>query len=207
MTMDVLLFNQTRQNILDGTTNHSFVALIDWVKKTFKIDVYHVVYGEVGNDRTPWLNFILKTTKDAEIFEKKVGLNNNSKATEFFKAHYSTTTKYKTENVCVECESFENACLVQLSESTAELKKNIADTSQEIWLIQQMNLNFIIFTHKKAQVKSIQNFGSEFQLQIFKQLKSKDEFDFLTIENIRMHFDSKENFDKKHGGSWRSYFG
>ena len=205
--MDELLFNQTYHNVKNGIKNHPFFDLIVWIKVEFKIDVYNIIYEEIRNDKMPRLNFVLRTSEDSKMFVEKVGVYENSKVSAFFKKNYSKFKNYKTENVYVITSSFENWCLTKISENAEDLKQLITEEHEDIWLIQQMYLHFIIFTQKQNQIKKFEQLGLEFQERFFVKLKSNDEFGFLDLGKIKIHFDSRENFEQKHNGSWRSYFG
>ncbi len=155
--MDELLFNQTYPNVKNGIENHPLLDLIVWIKAEFQIDVYNIVYEEIRNDKMPRLNFILRTSEDSKMFGEKVGVYENSKVSAFLKKNYSKFENYKTENVYVITSSFENWCLTKISENAEDLKQLISEEYEEIWLVQQMYLHFIIFTQKKIKSKNLKN--------------------------------------------------
>ena len=204
--MDSKIFEETYQNIKNGVHNHEFTNLIQWIKSEFDIDVFNVIYDEVRQDKMPRLNFILKNTNDLKLFRDKVGILDNSKVTPYFEKNHPDSEKYKTKGVYIITESFENACLTKISQEAEELKQTLSNKHSEIWMIQQMYLNFIVFTYQEDQIKLVKPLENELHQIFFETLKPYDEFGFLDIRKVNIHFDSKENLDKNYGGSWMRYF-
>lgn len=201
-----MVYQETYNNVKNGIEHHRFMDLINWIKSGFDIEVLNVIYDETGPDKMPRLNLILKNSKDLKVLIDKVGILDKSKVTAFVEQHYSPSISFNPVNIFVISESFENAVRYKISLKAEALKKAISERHPEIWMVQQMYLNYIIFTYKDSQKESIKQYAEQFHSEFFTELKKFDEFNFLTEADIKIHFDSKERFAKEFSSDWMRYF-
>ena len=201
-----LYYEETYHNVKNGVHNHEFQHLIDWIKSEFDIVVYNVIYDTMRFKDKTLLNIILKREDDQEEFHKKVGVEENSKVTSYFESYYRDSDKYNSQGIHVDTETFESAYKFRLSKNLGLAKDYLIKKYSEIWHIDLFIYTFFTFTYKDEQIEQFKQQINELSEQIYEILKPFDEFNFLEISDIKIHLDSKENFDRNYDGNWLRYF-
>lgn len=194
--------------------NEPFNILANWINNEFNVSVLYIYYDQIIEDRRPRLNVVFEFKKDSEKFFGKGGYNENKQKIilDKFRELTSDNSRYQLNinNVWVTFSSFDTLAKEEANLNVAkiEIEKLIADLKMpDLWTFHKQFGVVVFFFYTNEQLELHNNDGT-FQIikeKYFKLLKLYDEFDYININDEFIRFDSKEHFDKYHGGSWFAY--
>ena len=77
----------------------------------------------------------------------------------------------------------------------------------KIWMIKLAFTCTYVMCYNTSQINEIENkYKKIIQNKIITELKKNNPYDFISLENPLIVFDSKENFDNNYQGNWFYYF-
>jgi hypothetical protein len=194
-----------------------FLELARWIAATRKVNVLNIVRDAIPPDGRPRLQIILEHPGEMEKFRE--GPLGNYKRDE----QRTVAARFKDLLADNGVKDFETDGLLVVFSSFAPLAKEEADskiTEKEIeglkrrignpglWKISRCfgSVTFFFYTDSQARKHERDGLAEAYASRYFELLKPHDEFDYIRLDEFRVRFDSKENFDKNYKGSWFNYY-
>ncbi|MFD2561108.1 hypothetical protein [Aquimarina rubra] len=196
--------------------------LIQWIASTHQIKPLTIVYETPIEYRgsAPRLTVIFEHPEDQKVFLNNDGFTENQiKKQSILKKFISLVNelnlqkKYDTQSLFIVYDNFSDAFKSICLNKTIHKGKGeniIRDTFPEINLLQFITYNYclILFLETENDLTSAANNGITNRIKkiLYDLIKKQDLFNYISYKDFPVHFDSKENLDKKFGGSMRAYF-
>ncbi|MCC9606824.1 hypothetical protein LOC69_13060 [Blastopirellula sp. JC733] len=187
-----------------------------WISKIWNSRVLNVVYERVGPTAIPRLEVVLEDHADVERF--CVGplqydtRKQNAIATKFLKLIADVPDgTFEVDRLFVIFSAF--APIAREEADNHLTKSDIANLlvrigNPDLWTINRFSGHATFFFYTEEQVARYKVVGleEEYAHRYYYLVKPYDEFGYLSLDDYRINFDSKENFDKKFQSSWFYYY-
>ncbi|MCW7471875.1 hypothetical protein, partial [Leptospira kanakyensis] len=168
-------------------------------------------------DNRPRLQVILEYEKDYLFFSTPDGFNFNDVLQDEISHKFidivnnNSSYKFETNSIFTVFSCFESVAKIEANMSTKEdeIKNLLTEINDpNLWKIERCFESTVFFFYTNFQKYSSQIFKrkSLYTKKYFSLLKQYDEFNYLTLENLSIGLDSKENFEKNFKGSWFNYW-
>lgn len=206
------------KRLLQGNAElaYPFDRLAAWISKTWKVRVLNVIYGRVRYPRTPRLEVIVERRADAAKFDRSPAQYDERKqhavATKFVKLIADMPVRrFEVDRLFVVFSAF---APIARAEADGRLTASDVDAFQrrignpDLWEISRFGGHATFFFYTDEQVARSKAIGLEddYARRYFYLVKPHDEFNYLSIDDYRITFDSKENLDKNYHGNWYFYY-
>jgi hypothetical protein len=165
----------------------------------------------------PRLNLIIETLDDFNrIHENQFTIMQDVKETtlkEFTEivGHMGKQSQFETRNVLLISDAFADEAMNQAAFKFTE--KNTysiikAFPNEKLWKITGFGRHIVVFfVDENAKSLALANGATDrIRSACFERMKVYDEFNYLTLENLSVCFDTKENLDKNYQGNFYYYF-
>ncbi|WP_378175765.1 hypothetical protein [Aquimarina sp. SS2-1] len=196
--------------------------LIQWITSTYQIAPLTAVYETPIEYRgnAPRLTIIFEHPEDQNVLLNKNGFTENQiKKLSILKKFISLVNelnlqnKYDTQSLFIVydnfSDSFKSICLQKIIYKEKG-EKIIRNKFPELNLLSFITYHYclIIFLETENDLKDAANNGTTNRIKksLYDLIKKHDLFNYISFNDFPVHFDSKENLDKKYGGSMRAYF-
>lgn len=226
-------YTQTKRIIL-GTDKMKpeFVPLAEWIDKTYDVKTINIIYDTLDN-KTPRIQICFEfekeknkfLTHDISYFDKpkqkaigqmfgeiikQQGLSKNNNSI-FNLFGLNQNGIYLTDNVFVIYGAFEPVAKL---EATYKLTQRQTEEfinsfeNKDIWTISIGFTipTFFMFTDEKVKEYDKPEIKAMWADRYYDFIKSFDEFNYFTRNDIKVLIDSKENFDKNYESNWYYYY-
>lgn len=192
-----------------------FIPFIDWINKKYSVKVLSVSieYEKIKNKTTPQISIILERTSDFNKFVDNIltiDINKQKECVEAFLKLYPKKIK-NVEEAFITFDNFEKTAIYEAiinikKEELEEIRKSV--DKDRLWLIDNAMGFFVVFTNTEQEREDIvnSNYYRIIKDKLFNLLKLYDEFNYITLDNLKVEFDSKENFEKNYRGNWFYYY-
>ena len=193
-----------------ATMDIKFLDFAKWINKVYSVDILNIWVDKLNENCTRvQLIFDQRSTVDQFFSKDKftIDAHKKSKISKKYKELFSTDTY---PNILLLIYAFEplakEEANTKIPLKTIELFK--VKYEDLIWEISRFGENVTFFFYTEAQLKErIKSpFLDQLKKEYFEILKPFDTFAYFTYDNFNAVFYSKENFEKKYGGSWRNYY-
>jgi hypothetical protein len=189
-----------------------------WIVDEFGVSVVHVVFDHVDiglSKGRPRLNVILETDADYESWKPNVvGIRPDVKSrvlARIAELAASEPQTYDTDDVFLILDNFAEECLGRAC--TQVVKRDAGQIIESfpnapLWAIDGFSRNLVVFfeAEKDIAVHTKSGACAEISKCCFDAVKQYDEFGYLNDSTFRLRFDSRENLNKKYGGSLFNYW-
>lgn len=196
-----------------------YVELNEWLYEKYHIHAYNFEFKEIhpNSPAHKFRLYILLPSRD-EYRSMFKGYNfDNEKQTAIADKFYDLAKKYNLESI----KNYKDA-FVAYSDFSYDMRidyfrrayrlieKELFEKYKiySVWRIYDNDTTLVVFYQRIINVKTNWFIGISKQIkdEFYKTLHKLDEFNIFTYDNLSVHFDSKENFDNKFGGSYKQYF-
>ena len=194
-----------------------FAELADWIASTRKVTVLNVIYDFVHRNRShvPRLQVILEHASHARKFCRGFNYDRreqNAVVKKFIKIiGRNDSQDFDVDGLFVVFPAFSPIAREEAASHITEkqiqaLKKRI--TNPSLWEISGGFSNTVFFFFTEQQVKKYTALGKkdEYANMYFELLKPYDEFGYIRRNQIKVYFDSKQNFDENYESNWFYYY-
>ncbi|MCX7656793.1 MAG: hypothetical protein N2Z76_09745, partial [Treponemataceae bacterium] len=137
-------------------------------------------------------------------------INKQNECLEAFLKLYPKKIK-NIEGAFIIFDNFENTAIYEAisavkKDELEEIKKSVDKDC--FWLIDNTMGFFVVFTNTEKEREEINTSDAckIIKEKLFNLVKLYDEFNYITPDNLKIEFDSKENFEKNYQGSWFYYY-
>lgn len=195
---------------------YPFDRMVAWISKTWKVRVLNVIYDRVSQTRIPRLEVVLASHADAEKFDRSAAQyddrKQNAVATKFSKLIADMPGRpFEVDRLFVIFSAF-----APIARAEADGLITAADIDNfmlrignpDLWKISRFggHATFFFYTNQQVARHKAAGLEADYARRYFYLVKPHDEFDYLSIDDYRISFDSKENFDKNYQGNWYYYY-
>lgn len=184
------------------------------------IHIVNVVYDtiELGPAKgRPRLNVIVESREDYNrLCEEPFTIRSDVKEMilrEFSQAvsESGASNTYNTNNVLLISDNFSKEAMTQAAQQLIRYdRKTLVQVlrSDRVWIIEGISEVLVVFfIDEEAKKRALTSgAGERIRQACFQVIKRYDEFDYITLENFTVLFDSRENLDKTYGGNLFYYF-
>lgn len=190
------------------TLDPSFAKFAQWVFEEFGVKPINIVYDNIDPHNSPRLNLIFERQDQAQIFHSKddPGYQEIKRKAVTDKFKELTTDPEKKEqlaeisssNIWVIFQEFEPAAKSACNESIPEAmiadfkSKFPSDLLAEVVRFGAFT-TFFFYTASQWKESKMNGLQQEIKKAYLELLKTFDEFDYFTMENMLVVFDSKES--------------
>ena len=189
-----------------------FDRLAAAVEATWGVRVVNVVHDRSLHGR-PRLQVLVWDEDDVAPFRDGAGFDREAQAAiaDRFKSLLGWTSRlrYSTTGLFVVFAAF--APLARWEAvgrvTEADLEARIRDAGvPDLWGVKTCFDGIVVFVHTDAQVTEAEARREACVAAVLDLLGPHDPFGVLTLDTLRLSFDSKERFDRDFGGSWFGYW-
>ncbi|HOJ99515.1 MAG TPA: hypothetical protein PLW34_08145 [Termitinemataceae bacterium] len=192
-----------------------FIPFIDWVNKKYSVKVLNVSieYEKIKNKIIPRISIILERRSDFNKFvddRLTIDINKQNECLEAFLKLYPKKIK-NVEEAFVTFDNFENTAIYEAisavkKDELEEIKKSVDKDC--LWLIDNTMGFFVVLTNTEREREEINTSDAckIIKEKLFNLVKLYDEFNYITPDNLKIEFDSKENFEKNYKDNWFYYY-
>jgi hypothetical protein len=217
LLLDEEHYHETK-NIVLGRSNKSplVMELSDWFVRTYSVKLLNIEFDKMStlNTKRHRLSVILENPEDYQKMHVSVHMPKKEYqkeiADEFQKlaAKYSFATEEQLEDLFVFYIDFSDEVKMTVCQNAAkEVERVIKVKFSAVWDVFTSFGKLFVFYYSDSDI--INNEGNGISKAIteeyFSIVKKNDELNYLTIDNIWLKFDSKENLDKNYNGSFQNY--
>lgn len=201
---------------------NEYISLKEFITKEFNVEVLNIAVDIVkrGNEKSNRVQVILKTDSDFKKYffnpHPTDGVWNpndteaNKRISEEIKLNYRNILKIPDEKFFIIGSSFENIARQEIyGQINNYLPNKLMNELNEnkIWMIKLAFTCTYVMCYNTSQINEIENkYKKIIQNKIITELKKNNPYDFISLENPLIVFDSKENFDNNYQGNWFYYF-
>jgi hypothetical protein len=123
----------------------------------------------------------------------------------------SLKNEYETRNVLLTVDCFSGEAMRRAVSSAIECdEKTLLNTfsSPGLWKIDSISPTMVVFfiNERAKNLAASDGTAAKIRTACYESAKRFDEFNYISVENFGVHFDSKENLDKNFAGSLFYYF-
>ena len=192
-----------------------FNELAQWISSTWNVTVLNVIYDHTDLCCRPRLQVILELEKDAWTFRD--GVNYDKQKQKHIIDEFRNIISrdkiqgFDVDNLFVVFSAFEPIAKEeadsQIHEEEIAALKNRID-NPDIWEISRCfgHVTFFFFTDDQVKRYEAEGKRDIYARMYFDLLKPHDEFGYLSEEEFKIKFDSKQNFDDNYRGNWFYYY-
>jgi hypothetical protein len=201
--------------------NKDFILLAEWIKKEYGVKPINVVYDECAVDNRPRLHIIFELEEEEDLFWEPYGFEKVKQqqiANQFTAIQKQSgegtytrnrVNEYKTKNMWIAFSSFRKCAKIEIiwSISDSDIKALEEKLSMyDLWKIYPETFGTTFF-YSEAQFKLLsENGAKEFIAnEHFNLLKKYDEFDYFTLCDFPIIFESKETLESEYNGNLFNY--
>jgi len=198
------------------TLTSPFSDMARWIDEKYGVEVLSVEYETVIPDNRPRLSVVLERTSDALKFRNGALGNFNRVDQKAIGEKFVSIASNNDDQIFdftglfVVFSSFESVARIEANERVPEkrLKKLKNQLKNEnVWEVFRLfeGVTFFFFTDDQLCESESNEQRSNFRKLYYNLIKPFDEFGYLTLENISVSFDSKQNFDENYQSNWFYY--
>ncbi|HOF33905.1 MAG TPA: hypothetical protein PK624_06290 [Spirochaetota bacterium] len=199
----------------DTTISSVFNDFVERINSEFSVNVLNVIldYLYINNFKNPRLNIIvenfddyIKFYKSPYNFDKKI----ERKIKKIFEVSFDTSKVINYNKLFVIASNFRNVAIDEAHNKISEEKlQDIAQVidKDNIWLIRKYGSCITVFLYKEKNYSytNKKDILKQFTELYFPLLKKFDEFNYCKFSDLKVDFDTKENFEKNYQGNWYYY--
>jgi hypothetical protein len=194
-----------------------FCELAEWISDKYEVQVINIEYDKAIPDDRPRLNVILNyKAEELKFCNSHLGSYKSieqKRIHEQFDIILKETghNRLKTDGLFVVFSAFESVARIEANDNIPEKKiSRLKDQlkNKDLWIIRKAfdSVTFFFFTDDQVREYEKKGFRQEYAKNYLSLLKPYDEFNYFTIDNLPVYFDSKENFDTNYNSNWYYYF-
>lgn len=193
-----------------------FDALAAWIATKWEVNVLNVIYDSRDDFRAPRLQVILEHQHDAEKFRSAdFNFDANKQASiakQFIELiNGEEPLQYDVDGLFVVFSAFapiakEEADSKLTDKQIESLQNRIGNP--DLWCISRCfgHITFMFYTDEQAAKHEADGRRTAYARRYFAILKPMDEFDYLSVDDFAVQFDSKQNFDDNYQSNWYYYY-
>lgn len=222
------------KRIIQGTERmkEEFIPLAKWIENTYDVKPINIIYDTLS-DKRPRIRICfefshemekflthdiayfdkLKQKTIGEMFSKTISQQARDNGTTSVLSIFRSNIRpvYSTKDVFVVYSAFKPIALMEATYMiTKERIREFIESfnNANIWTISIGSVwpTFFMFTDEQVREYDKPEVKSVWADKYFDLLKPFDEFNYLTIDEVKVFLDSKENFDKNYESSWYYYY-
>ena len=194
-----------------------FREIANWVSTHYSVNVLNVEHDTVVPNDRPRLHIIVEKQSEKSKFHDETNVNFDSKKQKRISDEFSSIiqkqdiTNYNINGLIVVFSSFERVARIEANDNISDRKikklKKLLKT-KDIWEISRCfdSVTFFFYTDQQLAHFDKEGEGMEFKEKYFNLIKPYDEFGYITLDNLAVYFDSKQNFDEKYESNWFYYY-
>lgn len=192
-----------------------FDELAKWIADRWHVIVLNVIYDARNDLHAPRLQVILERQKDAKVFRDGPNFDSIKQeliATKFIElSSRDPSQQWDVDGMFVVFSAF---APLAAEEADGKLTDQHIDDLQrrlgnpDLWCISRCfgQVTFMFYTDRQAAKYEADGTKDAYAREYFAMLKPLDEFDYLSLDEFTVGFDSKKNFDRNYHGSWFNYY-
>ncbi|MBA4020651.1 MAG: hypothetical protein C0483_26120 [Pirellula sp.] len=192
-----------------------FNELAAWISKRWDVTVLNIIYDRRNKLHAPRLHVILESHDDAKSFERSAYCYDKRKqiavASRFLNLIGRQPSEYDVDGLFVVFSAFAPIALQEADsrvsdQEVGDLKQRI--DNPDLWEISRCfgHVTFFFYTDAQARDYAASGKMAEYARRYFEILKPHDEFDYLSEDEFKVAFDSKQNFDENYQSSSFYYY-
>ncbi|MCX2451451.1 hypothetical protein OQX61_09225 [Pedobacter sp. PLR] len=198
------------EKVLDS----SFSRFADWILEEFGWKPINIIYDKIDPNDRPKLSLIFELQGQASVFHNGTGYDEGKR-----KAIVDQFKAFRNENggisdnsdIWVIFQEFEPAEQAACNEKIPQEEINAFKSrflDQQLWEIARFGAYTTFIFETKEQLTGSKENGvqAEIRKEYLKLLKSYDEFNYFSLENLPIVFDNKENFEENYQGSRDQFY-
>jgi hypothetical protein len=183
-----------------------FASLAQWIDEKYQVKTLDISMDLESQN----LEIMLDYQHDIEKFKLKNGYDFSERIKSAIIKKYLEQSNESFANLYVSFHAFEplakEVANHKVSLKTIENLKN--QYENQLWEIRKFGeyVSFFFYTNASLNEAKANGLTTEIKQKNFDELKKQDEFNYFTFANFNAVFNSKQDFDTKHDGNWRSYY-
>jgi hypothetical protein len=192
-----------------------FDELAKWIADRWQVVVLNVIYDARNDLHAPRLQVVLEHRKDEETFREGPNFDSYKQeliATKFIElCNRSPSQQRDVNGLFTVFSAFaplaaEEADGKLTDRQIEEIQRRLGNS--DLWCISRCfgEVTFMFYTDQQVAKYSADGKREAYAREYFAILKPLDEFDYLTLDDFTVRFDSKESFDRHYQGSWFNYY-
>lgn len=209
---------QRTKLLLKGQISMEPIAneLSQWISITFNVSVLNVIFDTVSPGNSPRIQVVLEYQEEVNEFRDDSTYGYCKRKTSSIIDKLSEVIKIRNSNLQMNGAFVIFSAFAPLAkqEAFSKIEKFELEILKErlnnkiVWEIPYQLGYPVVFLYTNAQLQSesMKSFKELCNNEFFKLIKPFDEFNYLKSGEFQISFESKENFDRKYGGSWHHYW-
>jgi hypothetical protein len=195
-----------------------FTELAKWIAEKWDVSVLNVIYDRIRvyEPPIPRLQIVLEHERDSDKFHRSrfvMDARKQKAVASRFKRIIANNPKhtFNVDGLFVVFNAFAplaiwDACEHVPEEQIESLKKKLRN--KDLWCIARQFASVTFMFHTDKQTAKHAGAGKKeiYAKAYFDLVKPYDEFGYLSMDDIQVQFDSKQNFDENYAGSWVYYY-
>ena len=200
----------------DAKISSVFNVFVERINSEFSVNILNVIldYLDINNFKNPRLNIIVENSDDyikfyksPYNFDKKI----ERKIKKIFEDSLDISQIVNYNKLFVIASDFRNVAIDEAHNNISEEKlQDIAQVidKDNIWLIRKYGswITIFLYKEKNSSYTNKKDILKQFTELYFPLLKEFDEFNYCKISDLKVDFDTKENFEKNYQGNWYYYY-
>ncbi len=200
----------------DAKISSVFNVFVERINSEFSVNILNVIldYLDINNFKNPRLNIIVENSDDyikfyksPYNFDKKI----ERKIKKIFEDSLDISQIVNYNKLFVIASDFRNVAIDEAHNNISEEKlQDIAQVidKDNIWLVRKYGswITVFLYKEKNSRYTNKKDILKQFTELYFPLLKEFDEFNYCKISDLKVDFDTKENFEKNYQGNWYYYY-
>jgi hypothetical protein len=192
-----------------------FVELAQWIGSRWQVTVLNVIYDRPKTlPKCPRLQVIVEHSRERQEFLDGLNfdpLKQHAVAARFTElVNSQTPTPYVVEGLLVVFSAFAPLAREEAHGQITDIELHALQeriANPHLWTIHRCfgRVTFMFYTDEQARTYARAGLREAYTDQYFELVQRHDEFKYLNRARFSVEFDSKENFDTHHEGSWFYY--
>lgn len=192
------------------TIDEKFIPLASWINKKYNLEILNIITDKLNGDTTR-LQLIFEHQKDVDIFLLKNRVSPSArKGNAIGKKYQDLFQDGALNSILVLFYAFEPLAREEAVTNIPIKVRNAFKErhSESLWevVVFGEHVTFFFFTNEELNKAEQQKQTIVIKAEYYALLKPFDKFGYITLDNFKVIFDSKENFDNNYNSNWRWYY-